>query len=166
MVEKDLIIKEKVENTGVFDFGAFYSFSHTWLVDEGYQVIEEKYAESVSGEKRNITAEWKAYKSLSEYFKVEIFIRFVILGMSDVEVQIDGKNKKMNKGNLSIELKGTLITDPESNWETSPTWRFMKGFYNKYIIPKRLDDTKLRVTTETRTLKEQMKAYLELVGRR
>jgi hypothetical protein len=165
MSEKEQIIKEKVENTGVFDFKGFYSFANSWLKNESYSVVEEKYGEKVSGNAKDIYFEWKASKGYSDYFKLEIGAKFIITGLTEVEIDADGKKSKSNKGYISIELKGTLIRDPESKWDSTPSWRFMRDLYNKYIIPKRIDDTRDKLVGDIKTFKEEMKSFLEISGR-
>ncbi len=167
MSEREQVIKEKVEHTGIFDFSGFYFFAYTWFRDEQYDgVDEQKYSEKVIGNSKDIDIEWKAFKTLSDYFKVEHMLVFEIRGMSDVEVEIDGKKKKMNKGKISLEIKTTLIRDPESKWDRSPTLRFMRDVYNKYVIPGRVTSIKELARSHTMKFKEELKAYLELVGKR
>ena len=76
MAEKKQIIREKMEHSGVFDFKGAYSFAHSCLRNEDYDVTEEKYSETVSGNARNILFKWVATKTLSDYFKREIKIDF------------------------------------------------------------------------------------------
>ena len=54
--------------------------------------------------------------------------------LTDVEVEIDGKKKKMNKGKAGLEIKGILTRDPDSKWDTSAFYSFIRDIYNKYII--------------------------------
>ncbi len=167
MAEKDRIIKEKVEHFGLFDFKGFYGYAHSWLDDEeGYGVTEEKYSEKVSGNSRDITIEWKATKKLSDYFKIEIKIEFEVKDLTDVEVEIDGKKRKMNKGKVKVEITGNLVKDPESKWDTSPGTRFLRDIYNKYIVPKRIESMEERVESNVKDFKEELKAFLELTGKR
>jgi hypothetical protein len=166
MAEKDVIIKEKLDHSGVFDFSAFYSFAHGWLKNELYGVVEEKYTEKVSGKGRDIYIEWKATKMISDYFKIEHSIKMDIKELVDVEVEIDGKKKKMNKGSISIEVKGSLIKDWESKWDTTPNFRFLREVYNKYIIRQRVDAMEDKVSGDARDFKEELKAFLELAGKR
>lgn len=166
MAEKEQIIKEKVEHSGLFDFKGFYSFTHSWLKEESYDVVEEKYSENVSGSARNINFEWSATKTLSDYFKRELKLKFDIKELVEVEVDIDGKKKKMNKGKVSLEVKGSLIKDPDSNWESSPFYRFLRDIYNKYVVPGRIDNMSGLTAGDVVSLKEEVKAYLELSGRR
>ena len=108
MAEKDQLIKEKLDHSGLFDFSALYSFAHSWYKTEEYGVIEEKYSEKVSGNARDMDIEWKANKPLSDYFKIEQKLKFEVRELTDVEVEIDGKKRKMNKGKISLEICFTM----------------------------------------------------------
>ncbi len=166
MAEKDLILKEKVEHSGLFDFPGLYSYSYTWFKDKSYGVNEDKYSEKISGNKRDLTVEWKATKKLSDYFKIEISVKFEITEMTEVEVEIEGKTRKMNKGKVTVEFKGTLIKDYDGKWETSAFSKFWRDVYNKYVIPSRVFEINNKVESDVRELKEELKAYLELSARR
>ena len=166
MAEKDQLTKEKVEHSGIFDFESIYGFAYRWLNDEGYSVEEEKYSEVVSGNKRNIKFEWKGTKNLSDYFKHEIKCKFEIKDLEDIEVEIDGKKTKTNRGKFSVEIKGTLITDHESKWDITPWYRFLRDVYGKYVIPSRVSSNEDRLVNDVISLKEEIKAFLELSGRR
>jgi len=166
MAEKKEILKERVEHSGLFDFPALYSFSHSWWAEGHYGINEDKYSEKVGGEKRDITVGWKATKDISDYFKNEIIIKFVVIGLTDVEAEIEGEKKKMNKGNLIIELTGTLVKDKDGKWETSSFNRFWRDVYNKYVIPARIDRVEKTLKKDIRDFLEQVKAFLELSGKR
>ncbi len=167
MVEKDQILKETMDHTGLFSFSDFYTYAHTWLKDNLYGVNEERYGEKVSGNAREINFEWKAIRNLTDYFRIEMIIRITVKGLVDVEVEIDGKKKKMNKGNISMDLRGNLIKDPKSTWdETKPIYKFLRELYDKYIIPKRIVAMEEKIEFDARAFKDELKAFLELTGQR
>lgn len=166
MAEKELVIFEKIEHTGLMDFPGLYSFLYNWLKEEDYGVVEEKYSEKAGTNSKDLLIEWKAQKGLSDYFKVEHKLKFDVKQLTDVEVEIDGTRKKMNKGNLTLEIKSNLIKDPDSKWETTPYYRFMRDVYNKYVIPARIESMRDKVRTDLRAIKEQSKAFLDLTARR
>ena len=167
MVEKDQIIKEKLDHSGIFDFGDLYSFMHNWFKDNIYGVNEERYSEKISGAARDISFEWKVTKWISDYFKIEHTVRIDVIGLTDVEVEIDGKKKKMNKGKFAMEIKGVLIKDPKNSWdETSPVYKFLRESYDKYIIPGRVRGVEDKIENDVRAFKDEVKAYLELTGKR
>ncbi len=166
MAEKFILVKEVLEHSGIYGFSELYEYLYRWFKEESYGVIEEKYNEKVSGTTRDISVEWKCTKGLSDYFKMEIFVKIEAGGISDVEVEIDGKKKKMNKGRLRIEFKGTLIRDPDSKWDASPFYTFLRQAYNKYIIPGHVETQEDKVKEDVRDVKESLKSFLELQGRR
>jgi hypothetical protein len=167
MVAKDQILKEKLDHSGIFNFSELYSYMHAWLKDNLYGVNEEKYGEKISGNARDINFEWKATRELSEYFKIEHTIRVDVIGLSDVEVEIDGKKKRMNKGKIAMEIKGVLIKDFKNTWdETKPFYRFLRETYDKYIIPGRVKAMEDKVEIDVRAFKDEVKAFLELSGKR
>lgn len=168
MSEKDQIIKEKLDHSGIFNFADVYGYMHNWLKDNGYGVNEEKYSEKISlkGE-RDISFEWKATRAMSDYFKIELGIKADVSGLSDVEVEIDSQKKKMNKGKIALELKGTMIKDPKNNWdESKPFLKFLREMYDKYIIPDRVDAVEGKIEGDVRALKDEIKVFLELTGKR
>ena len=135
-------------------------------MEEKYGVTEEKYSEKVSGNSRNLLIEWDAIKPLSDYFKREVKVKFEVEGLTDVEVEIDGKRKKMNKGKLKVEIKGLLIRDPDSKWDKSPFYAFIREIYNKYVIPGRIETMEILLRSDVTKFKEELKNFLELSGRR
>ncbi|MBS3089692.1 hypothetical protein J4461_02300 [Candidatus Pacearchaeota archaeon] len=167
MAEKEVLIKEKIEHEGIFNFKDFYKYSYQWFKDEQYGgLVEEKYQEKVTPAGREILVEWKLGKKLSDYFKIEISIKIEVFGLQDVEAEIDGKKKKTNKGNLRMEIKGMITKDPNSNWESPPLYKFLREIYDKYVIPGRIDGVEDIVTSDVKDFKEALKAFLELQGRR
>lgn len=167
MVEKDPVIKEKFKYAGLGDFKEAYKFARDWFWKEEFNLIEESYTEKVSGSAKDLEIDWVATKKVTDYFKIAIKVKWRIFGMSDVEVEIDGRKKKMNKFvELGMELKGVLEKDYSSKWGTSAYEKFFKDLYQKYVIPQRTDQKEDEIKDIVQDFKEEMKAFLELTGRR
>ncbi|MDP1695738.1 MAG: hypothetical protein Q8L29_02390 [archaeon] len=167
MAEKELIIREKLEHSGIFNFSDIYAYAYRWLSDEeGFGVTEEKYSEKVAGGAREINIEWVAGKNISDYYRIELRLKLELIGLTDVDVEIEGKKKKMNKGKISIDMKGILIIDRESKWEATPFLRFMRDLYNKYIVPQRGHDFRMEVIRISKDFRDYIKSVLELTGKR
>lgn len=167
MAEKDNIVKEKVSYAGLGDFKALYKYARDYLEGENFNVIEDSYSEKVSGSSKDIEIEWTAAQKLTDYFKATLKLKWRVIGMSDVEVEIDGKKKQMNKFiGLGIEIKGILEKDYNSKWEGTATHRFFKDAYHKFVIPSRVDQKEERVMGAVQNFKEEMKAFLELTGKK
>ncbi len=166
MAEKDLLIKEKLEHTGIFNFEDAYSYAFLWFKDEGYGLIEERYIEKVTGNARDVSFEWKATKQVSDYFKIEISVKTDVQGLIEVEVEQEGSKIKSNKGRITIELRGALVKDPESKWDGSPFTRFLRETYNKFIIASRVDALEGTAIEDVQDFKEKMKEFFVLSGKR
>ncbi|MBS3090935.1 hypothetical protein J4217_00620 [Candidatus Pacearchaeota archaeon] len=166
MADKDIIISEKLDYRGLVKFSDLYQYAHSWFMEENYGVIEEKYSEKVSGNNKEIDIEWKCTKPMGDYFKIEQKLVWEIKGLVDVEVEIDGKKTKMNQGQVKITFKGAIIKDYSSKWDRSPFNRFLRDTYNKFIIPQRIDAMEDKIKADIRSLKDDLKAYLDLSGKR
>ena len=71
MAEEDKIFSSKIKYNGIFSFGDFYKFCFEWLRDEvGLDLVEEKYAEKLSGDSKNIDVEWSGSRKITDYFKM------------------------------------------------------------------------------------------------
>lgn len=166
MADKENVVKEKIAHSGIFDFKAVYSFAHSWLEDEDYGVVEDKYSEKISGNSRDIDVEWTITKKLSEYLGISWVVEFEVKGLTDVEVEIDGERKRTNKGKITITIKSAIVTDAENKWEANPFFKLFRDFYDKFVIPHRIKKTKDKIEEDVKAFKEEIKALLELSGRR
>ncbi|MBS3072523.1 hypothetical protein J4477_01655 [Candidatus Pacearchaeota archaeon] len=164
MAEKDKIITEKVKRSGLFNFKDVYQFTYRWFVDEGYDVEEQKYVESVAGDSKDIEIVWVATKKVSDYFKNEIKSSWRIVGMTDVEAERDGKKVKSNKGSFEVKFSGSLIKDYEGSWEKSSMMKFLRGVYDRYVIEARVKEREGKIIGDVEEILEQVKAFLTIEG--
>ena len=167
MVIKSKVIAEKIKYSGYGDFKEAYKYAYDWLIDERYKTIEKEYTEKIVGNGKEIEVKWECTKELSDYFKSNLVIRWRILGMTDVEVEIDGKKEKMNKfSELKIEITGTLEKDYHHKWEKSPFNKFLRDTYDKYIIPARVTEEEDNIKDDVQKFKEEMKAFFDLTAKK
>lgn len=167
MVDREQVTKETAEVKGIFNLPDTYTFAHNWLRDENYGVTEDKYSEKVlANGARDIDIEWTAWKKWSDYLAIELKIKFEIRGAAEVEIEVDGIKQKSYKGNIKTEVKGNLVRDPESKFDTGPFYRFLRDAYNKYIIPARIDAMQDKVREEVLKFKDSIKAFLDMTAKR
>jgi hypothetical protein len=167
MAEKDKIFSSKVKYDGLLDFKEFYKFCYQWLVEEaGLDVIENKYAEKISGDSKNIKVEWTGSKKVTDYFKFQVEAKFEVLNLVNVEITQDGKKVKMNKASVEIGVKGTLLRDYEGKFEKTSTQKFMRGIYEKWVIYSRIKEYEGKLIEDCNEFLSQAKAFLDLEGKR
>jgi len=167
MVEKDKLFETKVKHTGLFDFKETYRILYEWLVDEGYNVNEKSYKEVIgAGGEKEIEIEWTAYRKISDYFRFVIEVKWHMLRMTTVEVEIGGVKQKINKGQFEVKAGGILEKDYEERWEGKPFFKFLRGIYDQYVVPSRIEAYEGKLISEVDEFVAQCKAFLALTGRR
>lgn len=167
MVEKDSLFSTKIKHQGIFSFKEIYKVLYGWLSSEGYLMNEKVYKENIgAGGAKEIEIEWMAYREISDYFKFQIKVTWHVVGMTDVEVEVDGKKQKMNKGQVEIKAKGTLLKDYAGVWENKPFFKFLRTVYNRYLIFSRIEKYETKLIGEVDEFVAQAKAHLSLTGKR
>ena len=166
MAEKDKIFSSKVKYEGIMDFKEFYRFCYKWLTEETeLDVIENKYAERISGDAKNIKVEWKGTRKVTDYFKFDIEVKFEILNLTNVEISVGGRKVKMNKGSVETQVKGTLIRDYEGKFEKNAFQKFLRSIYEKWVIVSRIRDYEDKLIADCNEFLGQAKAFLDLEGK-
>ncbi len=165
MAEKDQIFSGKMRYTGIWDFKEVYRFVYTWFIDKGYKILEKGYSEKIKPDGKEIEVHWEAKRKISDYFRFVIKADWLILGMTDTEVQKDNARMKMNKGYLEVKFTAVLEKDYEHRWENSGFLKFLRGVYDRYIIKSRIDDYESKILEETDEIIAQTKSFLAIEGK-
>jgi len=166
MAEKDKIAVTKVKHDGIFDFKEVYRFLYTIISDLEYEIEERVYSEKNTAKGKEIEIDWIVRRKISDYFRFNIKLHWLILAMSDVEVMKDGLKIKTNKGSLEISFTAYLEKDYENNWEKTAFLKFLRGLYDNYIIRGRILDYEEKIIEEMNEITEQLKAFLVLEGKK
>ncbi len=167
MVERDVLLKTKVKHTGFYDFKETYRILFEWLLDKGYDINEKSYKEVLqAGGAKEIEVEWEAVRKVSDYFRNYLKVKFHPMGMTTVEVEVDGVKQKMNKGQMDIEFECVLLKDYEERWSTSPFFKFLRTLYDKYLIRERVEKYEEKLIIEMDEMVGQAKAFLAMTGTR
>ena len=165
MPEKDNIFKSKTKYEGLFVFRDFYKFAYEWLSEEAnLLVIEKKYEEKIKGVVKEIVLEWNGTREVTDFFKFEFEIKMTLKKLVEKEILKDGKKIKTNEGSIKIELKGNLIKDYEGKFETNAFYKFIRGVYERWVIPSRIEEYKEKVIELSNEFLNQVKDYLDMEG--
>ena len=165
MAEKKEVLKQVVKHIGFFHFRDLYNFCYEWIKDEGYMIAEDQYTEKLSADGKELIIVWTAKKKVSDYFMNIIILKWHILRMTDAEVEINGKKQKTNKGEVKITFTGELVRDYEKRWEDNPFYKFLRGFYDRYIIRTTMDKYEDQLEDKTKEYINQVKSFLVLEGK-
>ncbi|SRR3989338_1939751 len=131
----------KIRFQGAADFGNVYKFMKLWLEDRGFadeKSLETKYTERRFGERKNLEIHWKGVHKISNYVSYHIEVTFLLLGISETEVQIGDIKRKLDKGDFELKIIGHIQYGTK-DWEQ---YSFIDKIYYNLIMRKRLDDYK------------------------
>jgi len=165
MVEKKEVYKQKIKHKGYWNYKDLYKFCFDLLEQEGYILQEKEYSEKVTSFGKEIFLDWKAEKDVTDYFRYEIQMEWLILGMKDAEVEQDGKKISTNKGEVEIKIRVNLVRDYEERWEDRPFYKFLRSVYEKYIIRTTIDEYEDDLKDKSKGYIKEIKAFLNLSGR-
>jgi len=164
MVEKSRVYKGNLKQKGIYNFKDFYEFLYDYLVDENYDIFETKYTEKIEGESKNLEIIWTATREISDYFRYEMKLHWFVLGMKKIKVKKEGKEITMDSGTMEIKFEAYLQKDYENRWENHPSWKFLRGLYDRYIIKSRIDEYGMALMDEVNETIAQAKSFLAIEG--
>lgn len=162
MAQKKQVYKQTFKHTGYWKYKEVYDMMFFWFRDHNYKLFEDLYNEKILSNGKEVIAKWRAERKITDYFKFQIVADWHILGMTDTEVEIDGKKVKTNKGEVEIIFKGSLIKDYEKRWEDNPLWKFLRGVYEKYVVRSTVDEYEDDIENDTKEVIAELKAFLKL----
>lgn len=142
MTTKYYLAKDiKIKTSTAVDFPVVYKKMKLWLQDKGFadeQTLEKKYIERIKPNGKQLEIEWEAKKGKSDFFDYHINLRFLIIGMNDVEIQQGSIKRKMNKGDFEIRIDVYIETT-----ENLEKLGALKRFYINMLTKKRLEEYKI-----------------------
>ena len=167
MPEKETIFSSKIKYTGIFSFKDFYKFCYDWLTEEtGLELVENKYTEKIEGAAKKIGVGWSGGAKLTDYFKFEARVDIKAEDLKEVEITQGGAKIKTNQGSVEVAIKGILVRDYEGKFETTAFKKFLRGIYEKWVIPSVIEEYKGKISGASDTFLNQAKAYLDLEGKK
>lgn len=99
----------EVRYEGLFDFDALYAAIIDWSKNYGYAWHEKAYKHKVPsplGAEQELN--WQITKEVTDYIKHGVVMVAHLWDLTEVEVEVDGKKKKLSNGRIYIRIKGTL----------------------------------------------------------
>jgi hypothetical protein len=162
-----VFFSSKIKYVGIFSFRDFYRFCYDWLTDETIlDITEEKYSEKVVGDQKEVDIKWVGKRNVTDYFQYKINIDFRIRKLRDIEIVQGGVKIKTNEGDVEVKIKGSLVRDYKGKFERGASQKFLRGIYEKWIIPSRIEQYENKLITHCDEFLNQAKAWLDLEGRK
>lgn len=156
MVHKDKIIRDlEFVYEGVFDFKELLSVIKSFFKRYKYLVIENSYVVSTKNNLKNTKMKWTANSLLDDYNHA--FIKMKINLSNYKEAYID--SVKVVDGNFKIEIEAEINRDYREQWKKSPTKKFVRAIYEKYVSSEKQNKVDDSVKNTVDDLITEIKQY-------
>jgi hypothetical protein len=130
-----------IQYKGVWDMQDLYESMADFFRNQKFKFYEVVYKHkhpSPFGAERQYV--WKATRNVEEYYQWVIEVFFHTYDSRDVEVKTkDGNNKMFTKGRIWVQIRGRVILDYEKKWEGNAFYAYLRSFYHKYVVQKKLE---------------------------
>lgn len=162
MAEKNSLIEgDKISYKGIFELRELMHLINNYLAQLGYDKRVTKNEHQILEKRKIIDVELKPWKKISDYIKYEMKI-LVSSDFEDVQIEIEGKEKIVQKGKISIKFDAVMMTDYEHNWETKPEYFFLRTIFNKWIYKSKLTQWDNLLKEHVHHLKTEISSFLNL----
>jgi hypothetical protein len=161
MSEKRLVVDQlKFAYTGLFDLPGLYKLIDSFFYEKGYDKRESMNSEQVMPDGRDIYLELMPFKSITDYFKMQVKIRLHVGHMKKLEIDRDGAKVPINEGELSIVFDGYLQSDRQGRWNNTPVQWFIRTIFDKYIFKGHFVRAEQWVVSDIDDLYKRITAFL------
>jgi len=147
---------------GIFDLNDVYRIVDDFTRMRGYNKSEAVNKEVVTEQGKDITIVFIPDKKRTDYIQKRLKIIVDVKDMQDVEVTIDDKKRKMQKGKIFLMIKAILVTDWDGRWEDRPATFFLRALFDKVFYKKHTDEYKDEVEADMNLLRDQLRGYLNM----
>ena len=156
----------------IFKLEDLYKVMHEWLVETGYaskadETFPEKYfLHKVSQIGTEVWVRWRVNRNPlpgeQKFWRFDIDVDMHVLGLQDVEVAVQGKKIKANKGEVEVQVAANLVIDVEKTWKQNVFLKpFRKWFFDR-VHSKKRDMMKSKLYAEAFEFRDVINNYLEL----
>ncbi len=162
MSEKTRVIIKQFIYEGLFNYREFFRTMDFWLRDKFYDKKEKLNYKYVTPEGNEYQIHFEPWKKVTDYYKIEQQIEILASKVKEVEVEINGKAVKMNKGKIEVMITGWLIVDYEGrfNKANSPFLYFLREMFDRFVYGYITKKYREMVVDDSTDLDMTMRSYL------
>ena len=163
MTERKLLISGlTLGYEGLFDSPDLFKFIDDWFKTHGYDKNEIKNIEKITEKGKQIQIEEMPFREINDYTKFEIYVKIRIANLVETKIKRQGKEFKINKGDISISIDCFLATDIRHRWEGHPFRFFLRTIFTRFINREYIRAYEQRLVEDVQNFHNELKSYLNL----
>lgn len=126
-----------MKHSGLYDLHHVLNTTRGFLQGKGYFIMDNGHSESVKSSGKEITFEWKAVRSVTDYVQFFFQVEIVILREVDVVVEQNDRKVRMQQGDIEVRFRTWMNKNYRQTFHGA-TKEFLRQTYEKYIIKQQL----------------------------
>lgn len=163
MAEREIVVdKLRLTYEGLFDLRELFKLIEAFFENRNYDKREGKNIEVVKPDGKYLEIEIAPWRSVTDYYKYIIPIRFVGQNIRKVDIEKDGQKISINQGRIQLVFDAIVETDHQARWESKPEFFFLRTIFDKYIYRPYSLGYHGVVKSDLMALHSQIKAFLNM----
>jgi len=166
MIKDYVLNNEVITYSGPFELKELHKLIKSYMDTYHYTFYEKNHFEKRDENGKYIEILFEPYKTVSDYVKMVIEIRFWLNNVKDISVDVNGKKRTYQQGDVKIQFKAIIYKDYMSTWEVNPFMMFLRSMIDKYIYRSHFSSFREELSDDVMSLKNQIKSFLNLYTRK
>jgi hypothetical protein len=160
--EKHLVINRlKFSYEGLFRVDEFYGLIGDFFYERNWDWYEKTNQELVTEEGRQIRIILEPWKSISDFYKINMKIQLHLVNVKDVEVEKDGQPVHLEQGVVRLVIDGFVTMDRNKIWGSTKGWLFYI-MMNFYFFNNHLKKFETYIKNDVDEMMEEIKNYFNV----
>lgn len=150
----------KLDYKGIMNVKELFKLINSWFVERNFQKKEDKCHEQNLPNGKTMEYEISHWKKVSDHPRVIYKIRALFKDVKKVEVNLDGKKKKLDQGHVLMYFDGFLEHDYEHRWDEVAIFQFIRTLYWKFVYKVYTHKFEQHVTHDMHNLYNEIEKFL------
>ena len=171
-VEYKEVTKFTVNYREVFVLKDLYRRMYEWIIENDYATRsdpdfpERYFLDKTGAAGKEVWWRWRCKKSplpgKQKFWRFDLDIDCHVLTMKNVELVVQGKKFKANKGEVEVQVSAKLIMDASGEWRKNALLKPFRGWYFKRTLSKTKDMLEKELYNEAFEFRDLITDYLKL----
>lgn len=150
----------KLSYEGLFDFADLMKTVIGFFHNHGFGWFESQHNEIVKETGKDIFIHTDNRHEINDYAKSRIVLYITVKDLTDVEIEKDGRKMIVNKGKITLEFEGYILTDYLGRFEKKAWMYFYRAMMEKFIGVREMHRYKTIVRDDLDTVLKEVNGYL------
>jgi len=165
MSEKKVVAYDYTVNyKGPFDIIEFFGDVDKWIEEKGFEKELKEHKEHVKKDGKDIEWTVECWKMLTPHRKEVVRLNAIFSKVKEVTITRDKKKRKINNGEVLINIDGLQESHLAHQWESNPLYSLFWFLINRFVYFLIFKYDKI-IAGDTENLHSRVKSFFNLQKR-